>query len=398
MKRETIGGGTAVVQARGTVEAAAPSTIPVTRGTYEIKLRFDVPRAQLVEWAVLCPGSVQTGVAGETFDEYRARRLAELRAERERERRNVAALAGAVIGAAAPDVHAHAHASGPSGTAAVDAHVSGQATGDVAGSAIAHAAVSDDVELAAGDLGAARLHATTDAAWLDDGACSVTAIADDTDVKATFELVRVRDLGAEARARQLADPKVQARIAVQTRLRGEALHTRAELIAYLTGECNAREDHREYLREQPLVIRALLREYLISIGARVRPPRPAPQPENPGNPPYEDAEWISGEWRWTGIEWLWERGTWRDAPVVRDHRTTDSNVRDHRDEVSVRDHRSEPIVRDHRNDNVRDHRSEPKQESKPVVRDHRDDDNKSKDKDKDDDKRDNAPRVRDHRR
>ena len=397
MKRETIGSGTAVVQARGSAETAPPATIPVTRGAYEITLRFDVPRAQLVEWAVLCPGSVQTGVAGETFDEYRARRLAELRADRERERQNVAALTGAVIGAVAPDVHAHA--SGPNGT--VEAGVSGQAVGHVAGTAIAHAAVSDDVELAPGDVGAARLRAKTDVAFLDDGACSVTAIADDADVTATFELVRVRDLAAEARARQLSDPKVQARIAVQTRLRGEALHARAELIAYLTGECTAREDHREYLREQPFVIRAALREYLIALGARVRPPRPAPLPESPGAPPYDDAEWISGEWRWTGIEWLWERGTWRDAPVVRDHRTSDSNVRDHRDEVSVRDHRSEPVVRDHRNENVRDHRSEnvrdhrsePKQEPKQVVRDHRDDNKKD-----DDDKKDNAPKVRDHRR
>ena len=175
LKRETIGGGAAGVQARGSVESSPATSIAVPRGTYEVSMRFEVPRAQLVEWTVLCPGFAETGVVGETADEYRARRLAELRAQRQRERERVAAISGALVGAVAPDVHARATATGPAGTARVDATVSGQAIGGAAGIAIADATVSDAVELPPGDVGAARLASKVSIATLQDGACTVTA-------------------------------------------------------------------------------------------------------------------------------------------------------------------------------------------------------------------------------
>jgi hypothetical protein len=398
LKRETVGRGTTAVQARGGVEPVQPGSISLPRGSYELKLRFDVPRAQLVEWTVICAGTMQSGVVGETAEQYRQRRIAQLIAERERERQRVAAVTGAFVGAVAPDVHARAQTTGPNASASVDARVSGQALGDAAGIAVADATVSNMIELPPNDVGAARLETKVPVLTTDDGACSVSAIADDPNVAASYEVVRIRDLTAEARARAAADPKVQARVAIAMQHRQQALYARAELVAYLTGECHARADHKQWLYEQPLVVRAALRDYLIELGAHVRPPMPARPPEEPGPAPFDDAIWIAGEWRWTGIEWLWERGTWR-GPHVRDHRTSSSdNVRDHRDEPIVRDHRdeprSEPIVRDHRSEPksepiVHDHRSEPKNE--PVVRDHRDDDNKSKDKD------DDGPKVRDHR-
>jgi hypothetical protein len=407
VKRETIGGGMAGVQARGTVESSPATSINISPGTYEVKMRFELPRAQLVEWTVLCPGAAETGVIGETAEQYRERRIAELVAQRERERERVAAISGALVGAVAPDVHARGTATGPAGTVRVDGTVSGQALGGAAGEAIADATVSDVIQLAPGDVGAATLTSKVSIAARQPGACTVTAIADDPTVLASFTVVRVRDLDAEARARsaaqRAADPRLQARIAIQARLRMDALDVRGELVRYLTGECHARADHREYLRDEPLVVRAALRDYLVSLGANLRPPRPAPKPESPGAPPSDGAEWIAGEWTWSGIEWIWEAGVWRDAGVaVRDHRgesTTSvrdhrSDDRDHRDESPVvRDHRAEPAVRDHRDESaaVRDHRSETKPESKELVRDHRDD---KKDDDKKDDK---GPTVRDHR-
>lgn len=264
VKRETIGGGATNVQARGAVEPVQSGGIALARGAYEFRLHFDVPRMQLVEWSVTCPGVQQNGFVGQPLS---------------------------------------------------------------------------------GDGGGGPLEASVAVLTTDDGTCSVGAIADDPNVVASYEVFR----DAEA--------------------------------------------HRQRIHYEALQVRASLRAYLIALGARLRPPMPPRPPEDPGAQPYEDAIWIGGEWRWTGAEWLWERGSWGSAgPRVRDHRTSSSSsswegdVRDHRDEQvsTVRDHRSAP--------EVRDHRSESKQESKPVVRDHRDDDSKKNDKD------DNAPRVRDHRR
>jgi hypothetical protein len=401
VQRTMIGGGTASVQARGAVDSAPATSVAVERGTYEVKMRFDVPRAQVIEWTVLCPGAAENGVVGETTDQYRARRIAELRAERHREREHVAAVSGMLVGAAAPDVSAHAHASGPAGHAHVQATVPGEAIGAVAGGAIADAMVSDHIELAPADVGAAHLRARVTLATLESGTCTVSAIADDVTVAGSYEVVRVRDPRAEARARAAADPTAQARVALQMRLREDALVTRYLLAHYLEGECHAKPGHREYVRTQPFVVRQQLKDYLIWLGARLRPPRPAPLPEEPGASPYDDGEWISGQWIWTGIEWSWTRGGWRDnsTPIVRDHRTSSDSDRDHRSDnwsSNTRDHRtSDPSRSDNWSSNTRDHRSETKSESKPSVRDHRDNDD---DKEKDDDKKDNAPRVRDHRR
>lgn len=576
IKRDTIGRAGAVVHTRGAgaVDSASTATsgMMLSPGNYELVLHVDVPRAQVVDWTVTCPGTERHGTLGEPFEAYRERRLAQLRADRERQRRNTAAITGAVIGAVAPDVHAHGHASGPSGYATVDATVSGEAVGAAAGTAIADATVSDIVELPPGDVGAARLTTKLHVALAEPGACTLTAIADDPHVVAAFDVVHVRDLRAEARARELAakeeahrvrgqltaqlvaygadatlrqrrleaeararaeaearararahakaqaeaklraeaeararaerqaqldaearvraearakaDLEARARLQIELRLRQEALRTRSELYTYLVGTCGADPHHRQRLREErearrrvereerearmrieyearlraererearlrlererrearlraererqmaieaerarrielALEVRADLRAYLVSLGARERPPMPAPLPENPGPPPFAGAEWVAGAWRWTGGQWIWEAGGWHDTTVfgaagsvggavsvgggavggvisvgggydaptftepVRDHRTlptTTTTVRDHR---SVTAEPSSTTVRDHR-------RNEP---ASTTVRDHR------KDKDKDEDKQtDSGPRVRDHRR
>src|SRR5262245_28238205 len=91
-KREVVGSGAAAVQVRGTEAQVQAGSIALTHGTYELTLRFDVPRAQIVEWSVACPGIERRGAVGQTFEAYRERRIAELRRERERERQAVGAV------------------------------------------------------------------------------------------------------------------------------------------------------------------------------------------------------------------------------------------------------------------------------------------------------------------
>lgn len=65
VKRETIGGGATNVQARGAVEPVQSGGIALPRGAYELRLHFTVPRMQLVEWSITCPGVSQAGFVGQ---------------------------------------------------------------------------------------------------------------------------------------------------------------------------------------------------------------------------------------------------------------------------------------------------------------------------------------------
>ena len=271
---------------------------------------------------------------------------------------------------------------------------------------------------------------------------------------------------AEAEARRPVGPIVEERGAAGARVERE------EVIAYLVGVAHAEPHRHEIAAEHErrelerrlmsdaeraarreadaLQTRARVRAYLVALGARERPPRPAPLPEEPGEPPFEGAVWGRGGWVWRDGQWAWIPGGWggssdeggdriagfdlaisilgavldddgdgdgsgrrrRSATLeggVRDHRRGDGDpiVRDHRagkrDDATpiVRDHRagrsSEPVIRDHREIKlaapppiVREHREhrESARDQAPVVRDHRD----SK---KDDDEKKG---TRDHRR
>lgn len=216
-----------------------------------------------------------------------------------------------------------------------------------------------------------------------------------------------------------------------------AAEARGQVIAYLVDTGHADPSRRERLAEgerrevehrlaadaeqaarleaDALQARAHLHAYLVALGAKERPARPAPRPEVAGDPPFPGAEWIAGDWRWEGTDWLWTDGSWVDAAAyvaaeaisvglaaVADRPTGERGVRDHRsrpvdpplvirDQPIVRDHRTgprdePPVVRDHR-----DHR-ESKHSDPPIVRDHRE--SKSGSSKRDDDK----PQTRDHRR
>ncbi|HEY5939066.1 MAG TPA: hypothetical protein VIU61_30640, partial [Kofleriaceae bacterium] len=61
-RTEPVGMGTALVTARTTAgidvpTSAAPGAggMRLSRGTYEIKVWFDIPRAQVVDWKLVCP-------------------------------------------------------------------------------------------------------------------------------------------------------------------------------------------------------------------------------------------------------------------------------------------------------------------------------------------------------
>ena len=213
-RAEHAGQGVAVVSPRG-APAAPGSTIAVGPGAYDLKLHFDVPRAQVVEWQVACPGADQQGSLGEPFEAYRTRRLAQLRAERERDAQTAGAVTSALVGAFAPSVVA----SGQSGPVRADAQVSGQALGAAAGTAAA-ASVDQNVQLDPNDVGGGPVETVVHVVTSAPGTCTVTAIADDANVPGRFELIHIRDLQGEQEARDaaIATATVHARTELATQL------------------------------------------------------------------------------------------------------------------------------------------------------------------------------------
>lgn len=213
-RAEHAGSGVALVTARG-APAAPAAGIPVGQGAYDVRLHFDMPRAQLVEWQVQCPGAESQGSLGEPFEAYRTRRLAQLKADRERDRQTAGAVTSLLVGAIAPNVSAQ----GQAGPVRADAEMSGQAVGNAAGTAVA-SSIDMNIELAPGDVGGGPAETVVHVVTSAPGACVVTAVADDPNVGGRFELVHIRDLEAEARTRDVAidNADVHARAALTTQL------------------------------------------------------------------------------------------------------------------------------------------------------------------------------------
>jgi len=236
-RAERAGNGTAVVSQRGAV--VATSAIAVGQGAYDLRLHFDVPRAQLVEWSVACPGADSTGSVGEPFEAYRTRRIAQLKADREHEAQTAGAVTNALVGAFAPRVSA----SSQNGPVRTDVTVD---PGAAAGTAVAGSIDQGAIELPPGDVGAGPVetvvHMVTNAA----GTCTVTAVADDPNVLGRFDLVHIRDLEAEARAKDAASAtaSLQARASI-----------RAQLVA-AGGDPGKRERDRQAEAEAGATVRA----------------------------------------------------------------------------------------------------------------------------------------------
>ena len=404
-RTELVGHGNGMVSSRVAVAetdlVAAPGAggIQLPQGNYELAMRFDVPRAQLVDWKIVCPGVNIDGQAGETFEQYRERRLAELHRDREEHRARAQAAANIVVGAVTPRARV--------GNAEVHAHV------DV------RADVNEVIELAPDDVGRGSFVASARVMTAGDGVCALQVSADDADVRAAFTVTRIRDLDAEQRMRTIAarevavrvrdqltaqlvtagaDPSMhQARLDAETaarfeahaaaearvhakadlraRLEAAAIYARQEYLAYLSGQCNAEPGGRDRVaeddrarREARLVAyaeiaqrrdqaalhaRATIRAQLIALGAQARPPMPEPKPETPGAAPFDGAAWTAGSWSWESGGWEWQDGGWSDPSLFGESgsgvtvgvgigasRTYQTGERDHRrNREHVRDHR-----------------------------------------------------------
>ncbi|MDX2093963.1 MAG: YXWGXW repeat-containing protein [Kofleriaceae bacterium] len=208
---EVVGRGTAIMQPRTDAAAVVSAGNPVAPwaigqgitlppGSYDLALWFDVPRAQIIDWTVTCPGVELTGSAGEAFEDYRARRLAELRAQRERDRQRLASVTSAVVGSVAPSMHGYVQTPGGTVTVEGDARL----PADTIGGAVATRAIDDAVDLPPGDVGRGRLAQTVHVVTKGTGVCAVTAAADDPNVMGSYQVTRIRDLDAEARLRVMA--------------------------------------------------------------------------------------------------------------------------------------------------------------------------------------------------
>ena len=89
--------------------SAAEIPVPESHSAQVLRYVVALPRAVQLHYQVACPSAEREGTIGETFDNYRTRRLAEL----ERERQAQANLIGAVVGAVAPPVRGGRRRRGP---------------------------------------------------------------------------------------------------------------------------------------------------------------------------------------------------------------------------------------------------------------------------------------------
>lgn len=214
------------IVARPGASPALAGELPVPASTDGQVLRYTValPRALKLRYQVVCPTAQREGILGETFEEYRARRLAEL----ERERQQQAAALGSLVGMAVPRAQAGAAVSGPGGSAAVSATVDP--------GAVATAAAQEALPAAAlppGDVGAQLAHATVELGPSSDGKCLVTLwpdppVQDVTGAQVTLQLVRIVDVAAEERARATA-------LRAQQDQRGHELRARLKMSLVTAG-------------------------------------------------------------------------------------------------------------------------------------------------------------------
>jgi len=264
------------VVGQGATSARAPASIALPAGSYEVALAFELPRAQLVDYTVTCPGVERHGTLGETLEAYRARRIAELRGE------GVRATVGPVEARIVP-------------------------------------VLSPD------DVGAGRVVANVHVVTRAPGTCAIAATADDA-VAGEYRVTRIRDLDAEARLRLMAAniEVVHARAALENQL--------VEYGAVIRfGRCEGGErvdpEREAAWRELEVVVRTrkAIRAQLVAMGAVERPPMPEPVSEEHAPPPAPNAAWTAGRWMWRG-RWVWIGGGWnvRGAVIrpmpVRDHR------------------------------------------------------------------------------
>ncbi|MEO8705644.1 MAG: hypothetical protein ABI867_36775 [Kofleriaceae bacterium] len=247
IRTELVGTGTAVIAPRSAPAGDPPpgAGMPVPRGSYDLAMWFNIPRAQLVEWRVSCPGVERTGRLGESFETYRDRRLDQLRSEQERERDRRRAAFEAAVAAPPPaetrvaPVRTRTRIVTPVGTVVVRGRAAPPPMVEETPPPPPPLPPDDgplpEPVLAPGDDGHGTLSANVRVDTNAPGECVVIATTDDSNVRATYTVVRIRDLDVEAaEARQAA--LVRA-IDVRTRLR-------TQLVTF-GADATARERRRE---------------------------------------------------------------------------------------------------------------------------------------------------------
>ncbi|MFN0245617.1 MAG: hypothetical protein ACKV2T_01830 [Kofleriaceae bacterium] len=217
----------------GVVPLGNGGSVTLARGNYQLAMRFDVPRAQIVEWTLRCPSVERAGVAGETFESYRTRRLAELQRMVEQDRHRLATVTN-VIGAHAG---AAVQVQGPATTVSAEARAP-------SGEVVAEQAIQQIHELPYGDVGAGSYTTAIHVQTAQDGECTLSTKAIDP-VGGTIAVDRIRDLRAEKQERVAAQntTAIDARMRVRTRLvaLGADEHARERRIAE---EARRREEER----------------------------------------------------------------------------------------------------------------------------------------------------------
>src|SRR6478735_6441126 len=167
LQTQIVGRTTAVAGPPAAAAQVVAAEIPVPESHSAQVLRYVValPRAVQLHYQVTCPSAEREGTVGETFDSYRARRLAEL----ERERQAQARLIGSIVGAVAPPVRAEGAAVGPGGSAAVGGEINpGAAAADAARAGLPQAS------LPPGDVGATVVRGSVALGASEAGRCAMT--------------------------------------------------------------------------------------------------------------------------------------------------------------------------------------------------------------------------------
>jgi hypothetical protein len=218
----------------GTPGPRAAVAIAEPSDRHRVDVKFYLPRAALVTYEIACPGSTFEGTVGETFEQYRQRRLAQLRAERERQ----VNAAGSIIGAAVGSAGAGARVETPNAEAEAEVGVDGEAVGR----AVADSSMPD-VQLDPRDLGAQSHERRFEWVPPDAGQCSI-ALRSEVDgqtidgVVADMTVVHVVDVGRE-------------RAEIRANHNAAALDVRASITASLVAS-GADPNRREKLRQAEL--------------------------------------------------------------------------------------------------------------------------------------------------
>jgi hypothetical protein len=232
--RVVAAGAPTAVGPGGDPHAGLPATVALPPGlphsTYDVRFEVWLARAAEVDWTLTCGSAMASGVVGEPFEAYRARRLVELRRQREEAQRQAAAVGAAVGELVLGQTTATVAAATPNASAEATATVDGAAVG----AAVGASAVSTDVELAPGDVGAGlhRGRATVVVPDAEATTCALVVAPREPDLSATgqFHVAR-QDDRAQREAVAHAKIAVAARADLYAQLQHRIATARPAVIA-----------------------------------------------------------------------------------------------------------------------------------------------------------------------